>query len=525
MGLLRSLITISGNTVISRILGFLRDRLVYSVLGLSSMGDAFSVSVKAPALFRRLFAEGAFNAAFVPTFSGVYADKGVKDAKIFAEQSFTLLFFILLGLVIIVELFMSQFIGLVAGGFANKPETLQYAIQYTRITFPYILFISLTALLGAVLNSMDKFGAPAATQIIANVVVITYFVFFQDALETPGHAAAWGSVLSGVIQLVWLHWICTRQSGLKIMFSWPTITPEMRQMFRLFIPGLIGSGIVQVNLFMNMAIGSRLHTGGLAALHIADRVNQLPLSLIGVAMGTVLLPLLYRQLKAQEFAEALDTQNRALELTLLLTFPAAVTLMIYADSFIATLFMDKNFTLVDVMKTAPALVAYSTGLPAYVFLKVVSASFFAHKDTKTPMYVAGVCFFLNAILSALSIMVFNHIEMGHVGIAASLSVSSWANVFALGWIAYRRKMLKLDFGFYRTTSLGMVAAAVMAAVIYVIEPFFQGYMLYAPVYIKIITLIGLIIVGIFAFFIPAYFLGILKLKEIKVRALGRGEPS
>jgi putative peptidoglycan lipid II flippase len=521
MGLLRSLITISGNTVISRILGFLRDRLVYSVLGLSPMADAFSVSVKAPALFRRLFAEGAFNAAFVPTFSGVYADKGAYDAKIFAEKAFTLLLFILLGLVVLVELFMPQFIGLVAGGFKSKPETLQYAIEYTRITFPYILFISLTALLGAVLNSMDKFGAPAATQIIANVVVITYFVLFQDVTDTPGHAAAWGSVMSGLIQLIWLHWICTRQSGLRIGLRWPTITPEMRQMFKLFIPGLIGSGIVQLNLFMNMAIGSRLHTGGLASLHIADRVNQLPLSLIGVAMGTALLPLLYRQLKAGQLNEALDTQNRALELTLLLTFPATVTLMIYADSFIATLFMDKNFGLSDVMKTAPALVAYSTGLPAYVFLKVVSASFFAHKDTKTPMYVAGVCFFLNAILSGVSILMFNHLEMGHIGIAASLSLSSWVNVVALGWIAYRRKMLKLDKRFYRTTTLGCVACIIMGVIIYIAEPFFQSYMLYSPVYIKIVMLLALIVIGIVAFFIPAYFFGILKLKEVNVRSLGR----
>jgi putative peptidoglycan lipid II flippase len=521
MGLIRSLITISGNTVISRILGFMRDRLVYSILGLSPMADAFSVSVKAPALFRRLFAEGAFNAAFVPTFSGVYSDKGVNDAKVFAEQAFTLLFVGLLGLVILVELFMPQFIGLVAGGFKSKPETLQYAIEYTRITFPYILFISLTALLGAVLNSIDRFGAAAATQIIANVVVISYFVLFYENAETPGHAAAWGSVLSGFIQLIWLHWMCACQSGLKIGFRKPTITPEMRQMFKLFVPGLIGSGIVQLNLFMNMAIGSRLHTGGLAALHIADRVNQLPLSLIGVAMGTVLLPLLYRQLKAGEVKEAINTQNRALELTLLLTFPAAVTLMIYADSFIATLFMDKNFELSDVMKTAPALVAYSTGLPAYVFLKVVSASFFAHKDTKTPMYIAGVCFFLNAVLSAFAILMFNHIEMGHVGIAASLSISSWINVFALGWIAYRKNMLKLDRGFYRTTVLGLIACAIMGVVIYVIEPFFQAYMFYEPIYIKIATLIGLILIGIITFFIPAHFMGILKVQDIKVHALGR----
>lgn len=519
MGLLRSLMTISGNTVISRILGFLRDRLVYSVLGLTPMADAFSVSVKAPALFRRLFAEGAFNAAFVPTFSGIYSDKGANDAKVFTEQAFTLLLFILLGLVIVVELFMPQFIGLVAGGFSEKPETLQYAIEYTRITFPYILFISLTALIGAVLNSIDKFGAPAATQIIANIVVIIYFVMFQESSDTPGHAAAWGSVLSGFIQLIWLHWVCTRQSGLKIGMRWPTITPEMRQMFRLFVPGLIGSGIVQVNLFMNMAIGSRLHTGGLAALHIADRVNQLPLSLIGVAMGTALLPLLYRQLKAGEFDQAIYTQNRALELTLLLTLPAAVTLMIYADSFIATLFMDRNFALSDVIKTAPALVAYSTGLPAYVFLKVVSASFFAHRDTKTPMYVAGWCFFLNAILSGLSVFALNPLELGHVGIAASLSISSWVNVVALGGIAYRRKMLKLDKVFFKTTFLGFIASAIMAVIIYIIEPYFQSYMFYEPIFIKIITLLSLIMIGIIAFFIPAYFFGLLKLREINARAL------
>lgn len=515
MGLMRSLITISGNTVVSRILGFFRDRLVYSVLGLSPMADAFSVSVKAPALFRRLFAEGAFNAAFVPTFSGVYADKGANDAKAFAEQAFTMLFMILLGLVIGVELFMEPFIGLIAGGFKTKPETLQYAIEYTRITFPYILFISLTALLGAVLNSMDKFGAPAATQIIANIVVILYFMLGQDLTSTPGHAAAWGSALSGFIQLIWLHWMCTRQSGLRIGLQMPKITPEMRQMFKLFVPGLIGSGIVQVNLFMNMAIGSRLHTGGLSALHIADRVNQLPLSLIGVAMGTALLPMLYRQLKAGETQEALNTQNRALELTLLLTFPATITLMIYADSFIATLFMDNKFSLNDVMKTAPALVAYATGLPAYVFLKVVSSSFFAHKDTKTPMYVAGVCFFLNAVFSGISIWILNPMEMGHVGIAASLSVSSWINVVILGWIAYRRGMLKLDGGFYRTSFLGLVASAIMAAVIYWIEPMLQSYMFYHPIYIKLAALMALIVIGIVAFIIPAHLFGILRLKEIK----------
>lgn len=519
---MRSLITISGNTVISRILGFLRDRLVYSVLGLSPMADAFSVSVKAPALFRRLFAEGAFNAAFVPTFSGVYADRGANDAKAFAEQAFSLLFMILLVLVIVVELVMPQFIGLIAVGFKTKPEALYYAIEYTRITFPYILFISLTALLGGVLNSMDKFGAPAATQIIANVVVISVFVIFQDKLDTPGHAAAWGSVISGMLQLVWLHWMCWRQTDLVIGFKRPKITPEMRQMFKLFLPGVLGSGIVQVNLFVNMAIGSSLHTGGLASLHIADRVNQLPLSLIGVAMGTALLPLLYRQLKAGQADQALYTQNRALELTLLLTFPAAVTLMIYADSFIATLFMDKNFALSDVMKTAPALVAYATGLPAYVFLKVVSASFFAHKDTKTPMYVAGVCFFVNAVLSLISVCMLNQYELGHVGIASSLSISAWVNVLILGVIAYKRKMLKLDTEFYRVMVLGIVACAVMGVIIYVIEPFFQQHMFYAPIYIKILMLSALIGIGIIAFIVPAYMFGILKWKEVKSASLTKG---
>ncbi len=519
MGLLRSLLTIGGNTAISRILGFLRDRLVYSVLGLSPMADAFSVSVKAPALFRRLFAEGAFNAAFVPTFSGVYADKGTEQAKLFAEQSFSLLLVILIVLVALVELIMPEFMGLIAGGFKTKPETMAYAIEYTRITFPYILFISLTALIGGVLNSMDRFGAPAATQIIANIVVIGCFVYFQDITDTPGHAAAWGSALSGVIQFVWLYWVCVRQTGMCIKLKMPRITDEMRQMFKLFIPGVVGSGIVQLNLFMNMAIGSRLHTGGLASLHIADRVNQLPLSLIGVAMGTALLPVLYRQLKAGEFQEALNTQNRALELTLLLTIPAALTLMIYADSFIATLFMDNKFTLKDVVKTAPALVAYSTGLPAYVVLKVVSASFFAHKDTKTPMYVAGVCFFLNAILSGASISILNGSELGHIGIAAALSTSSWINVIVLGWIAYKRGMLKLDKAFIKVTSLGALAAGIMSGVIYLIEPLFQSYMFYAPLYIKIAALIALIVIGVIAFAIPAYFMGILKLQEIKVKTL------
>lgn len=518
MGLLRSLLTISGNTLISRILGFLRDRLVYSVLGLGAMADAFTICVKAPSLFRRLFAEGAFNAAFIPTYTSVYVEQGKEEARVFAERSFTLLAMFLLGLSILAEIYMEEFIWLIAPGFQEKPDSYMYAVEFTRITFPYILFISLTALIGGVLNSMDKFAAPAATQIIANFVVITVFVFTRDTLETAGHAAAWGSLLSGIVQFFWLHWIL-RRTGIKLWFRRPKVTDSMRKMFKLFIPGVIGSGIVQLNLFVSMMIASNLHTGGVGALSIADRINQLPLSLIGVAMGTALLPLLYRQLKAGEHDAAIDTQNRALELTLLLTLPAAATLMIYADSFLAVLFMADNFTLDHVKHTAPALVAYATGLPAYVVIKVLSASFFAHQDTKTPMYVAGFCFGINAVLSLVSVYTLNDSNLGHVGIAAALSIASWINAVALGIISYYRGFLKLDKQLLRSSTLACVATFACAIVIYYLEPVFYPYFIYSSLPLKISLLTLLVLLGIVSFMLPAYMMGILNIKEIKIRKL------
>jgi putative peptidoglycan lipid II flippase len=513
----KSLLTIGGNTVLSRILGFVRDRMVYSTLGLSPMADAFSVAVKAPALFRRLFAEGAFNAAFVPTFSEIYAQYSAAKAKHFAERTFTLLALVLLALVIFIELFMGSFLGLIAGGFSERPETLQYAIMYTRITFPYILFISLTALIGGVLNSLNKFGAASATQILSNIVVISYFYFFKDTAPTPGHAASWGSLYSGFIQMVWLHWMCTKQTGLSLRFRWPKIDDHMRSLFKLFVPGLIGSGIVQVNLFVNMAIGSRLQTGGLTSLHIADRVNQLPLGIIGVAMGTALLPLLFKQITSGETKEALSTQNRALELCLLFTLPATLTFIVFADAFIATLFMDNKFGLAEVLQTAPALVAYSTGLPAYVILKVISTIFFAHKDTKTPMFVAAIAFAINAILSLGAVYWLNAQNLGHIGVAGALSISSWINVFALVGIAIKRKFLKFDSKFYTYLLHSIVATLCLAVALDIVEDFFKGYMLYGSFLKKALGLLGLTSIGVTSFFIVAYFLGLLKIKDVIVK--------
>ncbi len=514
MKFFRSLVSVSTNTLVSRILGFIRDRITYSYLGAGEVSDALSVATKAPALFRRLFAEGAFNAAFVPIFSGLYNDESVEKARQFASQAFMYLAGFLLAFVLVVELIMPLFISVIAPGFAAKANSLKYAIDFTRITFPFIFFISLTALLGGVLNSMHSFGPPAATQIISNLVLITVFYFLHPFFKVPGYAAAIGSLVSGLAQFLWLYWVCLRK-GFYLTFSWPRITPEITSFFRLFLPGVLGAGVVQLNLFVNMMIGSYLPKGQLTLLNIADRVNQLPLSIVGVALGTVLLPLLHAQLRRGE-QEALHTQNKAIELAWALTMPAVVMLLAYGDIMIGLLFVADKFTWAEVSETTPALIAFTTGLPAYVLIKVASSNFFARKDTTTPMYVGAFSFFINAVLSGVSVYYLNEQRLAHIGIAFSLSVSSWINVLLLFSIAWWRKLFVPDISLFFFLVKSTLAATGTYAAVRLASLTWHTKVYHAP---ALVNLKGFAIIGLVATLVYvalAYILGVLKLQDIKI---------
>ena len=460
MNLLRSILTVGGLTMVSRVLGFVRDILIAAIIGATAMGDAFFVAFKLPNLFRRLFAEGAFASAFVPIFAGKLEADGEAPARKFAEESLAVLFILLAAVTALAEIAMPWLMRGLAPGFLDEPEKFDLTVWLTRITFPYLLFISLVSLLAGVLNSVGKFAAAAATPVLLNLSLIGFLLVVAPVLPSPAHALAWGVFAAGVIQLVWLYWAASR-AGFALRLNWPKLTGDVRLLFRRIVPVALGAGIYQVNLVIDMIIASLLPSGSISYLFFADRVTQLPLGVIGVAVGTVLLPMLSRQLRAGEDAATMHSQNRALEFSLLLTIPAAVALAIIAGPIIAALFQRGAFTAGQASATAAALAVYAWGLPAYVLVKALAPGFFARGDTKTPVVISVAAMAVNVGLSLALIGPFLH-----VGIAAATAISVWINACALGIVLWRRGHFEPDARLKARAARTIAAAAVMGAGLY-----------------------------------------------------------
>ena len=458
MVLLRSILTVGGFTMLSRVLGFIRDILVAAFLGAGPVADAFFVAFKMPNFFRRLFAEGAFNAAFVPLFAAKLTDDGRKPAAQFAAAVMSVMVVFLLVFVTALQIAMPWLMYVFAPGFANDPEKFLLAVDLTRITFPYLLFISLVSLLGGVLNSLGRFAAAAATPVILNLVLIGAMLLATPYLPSPGHSLAWGVAVAGVAQFLWLVYACRRE-GVSLRLPRPRLSPPVRRLLRLMVPGAIGAGVVQINLLVDIVIASLLPTGAISFLYYADRVNQLPLGVVGVAIGTALLPLLSRQLRAGEDREALNSMNRAIEIALLFTIPGAAALLIIAHPIVSVLFERGAFDAATSLATAQALMAYSVGLPAYVLIKVLAPGFFARQDTATPVKIAIVCVAINVILNLILIQF-----LAHVGIALATAISAWINAFLLATFLRRRDQFQTDARLRQrivrilVATLGMTAA-------------------------------------------------------------------
>ncbi|WP_417783347.1 murein biosynthesis integral membrane protein MurJ [Terasakiella pusilla] len=508
MVLLRSIATVGGYTMLSRVLGFARDILVAAILGAGPVADAFFIAFKFPNVFRRLFAEGAFNAAFVPLFAGKYEGDGPESAKAFAEKAFAFLFWILLGLLIVMELAMPWAMQLFAPGFMDEPEKFDLAVELTRITFPYLLFISLVSLMAGVLNSLNKFAAAAATPVLLNICLIGAILGLTPHLPSPGHALAWGVFGAGIVQFIWLFWHCAKHNmtlKLRIM-RWDT---DVKLMVKRIIPGALGAGIYQVNLLVDMMIATLLPTGSISYLFYADRINQLPLGVVGVAVGTALLPMLSRQLRSGDEDGAMNSLNRALEFSLFLTLPAAVAYMVIADPIVSILFERKEFTASDSQATAAALFVYAFGLPAYVLNKALTPGFFARGDTKTPMIIAGVCMVVN--------IVFNLMLMGpflHVGLAMATVISAWTNTVLLAVVLGKRGYFKIDARLKSRFWRILLCCVVMGGLLY-------GMTLVSADYIagslieRILTLSAFIAVGLVSYFVCGHITGAARLSEVK----------
>lgn len=438
MKLFRSAATIGSLTGLSRLLGLVRDMLMAAFLGAGPIADAFFVAFKFPNFFRRLFAEGAFNAAFIPYFSKIYSEKGLTFALKDAEQIGMALFLSLLCLVGVVEMGLPWFMYLIAPGFSETPERFQLALDLTRITFPYILLISLAAFYTGMLNTLGRFAAGAVAPVLLNIFMIGASLLGAFGLFPTGYSLAWGVTLAGAAQLFWLV-LSAQQAGLSLSFQRPTLSPAVRHVLKKMLPGALGAGVMQVNLLIDTILASFLPTGAVSYLFYADRFNQLPLGMIGIAMSTALLPLLSQHLQKNRLKEAEWVQNRAIEYALSLTLPAALALMVLSPLLFGVLFERKAFGPDQVHETAAVLAAFSTGLPAYVGVKIFSTSFFARYDTKTPVKIAIISMMVNIALN-LTFMPF----LAHVGIALATSLSSWMNLLGLSITLKRQHSLVID---------------------------------------------------------------------------------
>ena len=507
MSFVRSIATVGGFTLLSRITGLMREMLIAHFLGAGMVADAFFVAFRFPNLFRSLFAEGALNAAFVPLFSGKLAKEGHDQAVLFAEQAVAMLGAILLVFVVAVELVMPWAMMGLAPGFGDVPGKLELATDLSRICFPYLLLISLTALQAGVLNSVGRFAAAAGTPILLNVVAMAGLLLLAPYTETPGHALAWGTFASGVAQLSWLVFSC-RKAGVGLRLVRPAMTPEVKLLAKRIVPGAVGAGVYQVNLVINTMIASTVADGAVSYLNYADRVNQLPLGVVGIAIGTALLPLLSRQIKGGDDQGAQDSQNRALEFGLLLTLPAAAALMVLALPVVTLLFQRGAFGADASAATADALMAFAMGLPAYVLVKVLTPAFFAREDTATPVRVAVVTMGINVAVNLALVD-----TLHHVGMALSTALAAWCNVIILAVILRRRGYFRLDQRLRRKLPRILAAAVLMGAGLsFASQQFWHQDM---GLWHQIAVVGGLVTAGLVLFAVSAHILGAAHLGELR----------
>lgn len=466
MNLVRAVSTIGGLTLVSRVLGMVRDMLMARYVGAGLASDAFLIAWRLPNLFRALFAEGAFAAVFVPMFNRRMAEgemqgdgQGLIAARAFAGQVLSVLFPFLLVFTIVMMIAAGPIVYAMTGGFPDGgPIKFALARHLTIITFPYLGLISLVSLLGGILNSLHRFWVNAAAPILLNICMIVALLVFRGSSEiATAETQAIAVTVSGLLQLLWLIHAC-RRAGVSLTLGLPRLTPQVKTMLALIAPAAIGQGAIQINLLISTSLAARfLPEGAVSYLYYADRLNQLPLGLIGIGIGTVILPLLSRQIGSGDAASANDTQNRALELALFLALPAAVALVVAATPIVIGVFQHGAFTADDSIGTASALAAFSLGVPAYVLIKVLTPGFYARSDTRTPVRLAVAAMLVNLVGNLVLIW-----PLAHVGVALATALSAWINVFLLYGVLHRRGQLSLDARLKRKIWRITAAAVVMA---------------------------------------------------------------
>ena len=461
MALLKNMLTVSVWTAGSRVLGFVRDILIAQTLGTSIIADVFFVAFRLPNLFRRIFGEGAFNAAFVPLFARRLEQDGEAEARAFAEEALSLLTLVLVVLTIVVIITMPWFIVVIGSGFLQDEVKYALGVELSRITFPYLMFVALMALYGGVLNALYRFKAAAGAPILLNVFLIFALVLVIPFVGHEGPVLAWTVTLAGIAQCAVVG-VAAWRAGMKLRLRWPKVTPGMKRLMVLMGPGLLAAAVLQINLLVGTNIAT-YQEGAVSFLYYADRIYQLPLGLIGIAFGIVLLPDLSRKLRAGADAEAMASFNRGVEFSMLFALPAAVALSVIAQPIIVVLFQHGQFSAEASVATAQALIAFAWGLPAYVLVKVLQPGFFAREDTKTPLVYATLSVVTNIVLAVLLFFAF---AWGHVGLALATAVAAWVNTLALGLHLYSKRYLVFDARLISRLPRIVLASALMGAALW-----------------------------------------------------------
>jgi putative peptidoglycan lipid II flippase len=435
--MLKRIVTVGGLTLVSRVTGFLRDIMLAAILGAGPVADAFFIALRLPNHFRAIFAEGAFNAAFVPAYARIRGERGGAPAGLFADRVFTMLFVAEAVSLAVALLFTPKVISLLAPGFNRDPERFALAVELTRVTFPYLLLVSLVTLYGGILNALQRFASPAAAPILLNLSMMATLAL-AGFFPTAGHAAAWGVFIAGCLEALMVAVDLGRNKGLPT-FRALRLDDDVRRFFKALGPAVLGSAGTQIALFADTIIASFLAAGAVSALYYADRLNQLPIGVIGIAVGTVLLPEMASRIAVGDEAGARRAQDRAIAFALLLSIPCVAAFGIVPDLIMLALFSRGAFTAADAAAAGATLAAYSIGLLPFVLLRAVSSSFLARGDTATPVKALMVSVVINV---GLKILLMD--RYAQVGLAFATSIGVWVNLALLVWFAKRRNLIAFD---------------------------------------------------------------------------------
>jgi putative peptidoglycan lipid II flippase len=486
--MLGRIFTVGGYTLLSRLTGFARDIMLAAILGAGPVADAFFVAFRLPNHFRAIFAEGAFNAAFVPAYAHVHGERGEASAKLFSDRVFTLLFLSQVILLVLAWAFMPQVMTLLAPGFTHDEAQRNLAIELTRITFPYLLLITLVTLYGGMLNVMHRYASAAAASILLNISMMATLAI-AAFFPTVGHAAAWGVLISGFLQYFLLAGDLATHGGLP-RFAPLKLDEDIRAFFRALGPATLGSMGTQVAMFADTIIATFLPAGALSALYYADRLNQLPIGVIGIAVGTVLLPEMSRRITANDHEGAMAQQRRAFDYTLLFAVPFVAAFLAVPDVITRAMFARGAFSKADAAAAGATLAAYAVGLIPFVLIRSAVATFYARKDTATPVKAS-----LTGIAANVALKLLLMGSLAQIGLALATAIGAWINLLLVLGFAVRSGHLELNRAFIWTLAKFAVSGVVLAAALWLTAKFAAAHLPDVTAHRDEIVLVILVVVG------------------------------